>query len=122
MLSRRARSLFDYFRQQFAQVTNPPIDPLREQIVMSLETCFGREKNMFDETPSHGERLLVDSPVLSISKFEQLLALDGSDYAQTRLELNYSTESTRTTVPFLTASTARSQSATTASLSVCSVE
>ena len=43
VLSRRVRSPYDYFRQQFAQVTNPPIDPLREAIVMSLETCLGAE-------------------------------------------------------------------------------
>ena len=51
VLSARARSPFDYFRQQFAQVTNPPIDPLREAIVMSLETCVGAERNVFEETP-----------------------------------------------------------------------
>ena len=49
VFSRQVRSLFDYFRQQFAQVTNPPIDSLREQIVMSLETCLGPEKNMFEQ-------------------------------------------------------------------------
>lgn len=46
ILSRRIRSPYDYFRQQFAQVTNPPIDPLREAIVMSLETCLGVEQNI----------------------------------------------------------------------------
>ncbi|QKT03418.1 glutamate synthase large subunit [Ectothiorhodospiraceae bacterium 2226] len=89
VLSRQQRSLYDYFRQQFAQVTNPPIDPLREQIVMSLETCLGREKNLFEETPEHAARLLVDSPVLSTHKFEQLLALDEADYAHERIDLNY---------------------------------
>lgn len=89
VLSSKARSLYDYFRQQFAQVTNPPIDPLREQIVMSLETCFGREKNLFKETPGHGERLLVNSPVLSISKFEQLKTLDGNAYDSEVIDLSY---------------------------------
>ncbi len=89
VLSTRVRSLYDYFRQQFAQVTNPPIDPLREAIVMSLETCLGREKNLFQETPQHAARLLVDSPVLSRSKFARLLALDNPDYAHERIDLNY---------------------------------
>ncbi len=89
VLSTRVRSLYDYFRQQFAQVTNPPIDPLRERIVMSLETCFGREKNLFAESAAHAKRVLVDSPVLSSSKFNQLLALDDPDYAHTRIDLNY---------------------------------
>ncbi len=89
VLSRNVRSPFDYFRQQFAQVTNPPIDPIREQIVMSLETCLGRERNMFEETPEHAARLLVDSPVLSHGKFQQLLDLDGPGYAVERIDLNY---------------------------------
>ncbi len=89
VLSRRVRSLYDYFRQQFAQVTNPPIDPIREQIVMSLESCFGREKNLFEETEDHAARLLVDSPVLSASKFQQLQDLDDPDYACWRIDLDY---------------------------------
>ncbi len=89
VLSQRVRSLYDYFRQQFAQVTNPPIDPLREQIVMSLETCFGRERNLFEQTPLHGARLIVDSPVISQGKFDQLLALDDPDYAHAFIDLNY---------------------------------
>ena len=49
--SRQVRHVTDYFRQQFAQVTNPPIDPLRESIVMSLETRLGREQNVFEQRP-----------------------------------------------------------------------
>ncbi len=89
VLSRRERSLYDYFRQQFAQVTNPPIDPLRENIVMSLETCFGQEQNIFEETAEHAARLLADSPVLSQGKFDQLLAIDNPAYAHEFLDLNY---------------------------------
>jgi len=92
VLSGRVRSLYDYFRQQFAQVTNPAIDPLREAIVMSLETCLGTEKNLFEETPEHAARLLVDSPVLSRAKFRTLLALDGTDYSRVVIDLNYSPE------------------------------
>ena len=88
VLSHKARSLYDYFRQQFAQVTNPPIDPIREQIVMSLETCFGREMNMFEESADHANRILMNSPVLSTTKFDQLIALDD-DYASTRIDLHY---------------------------------
>jgi len=94
VLSKQVRSLYDYFRQQFAQVTNPPIDPLREQIVMSLETCFGREKNLFEETPEHAHRLLVNSPVLSTSKFNQLLSFDDPAYAHVRIDLNYLVDET----------------------------
>ena len=76
VLSRHQRSLFDYFRQKFAQVTNPPIDPLRETIVMSLETDLGGEKNVFSEDPEHAERVILASPVLSPGKFTTLLQLD----------------------------------------------
>ena len=92
VLSQHERSLFDYFRQQFAQVTNPPIDSLRESIVMSLETCFGREHNLFEEGAEHARRLVIDSPVLSTSRFNQLLDLgqdNPDDYKTTILSLNY---------------------------------
>ncbi|MFQ5993530.1 MAG: glutamate synthase large subunit [Acidiferrobacterales bacterium] len=92
VLSNKVRSLYEYFRQQFAQVTNPPIDPLREQIVMSLETCFGREYNLFEETPEHAARLVVDSPVLSTSKFSRLLAITDPLYAHALIDLNYSAD------------------------------
>ena len=89
VLSKQQRALYDYFRQQFAQVTNPPIDPLREQIVMSLETCFGREKNIFEETEDHAKRMVVDSPVLSRTKFLALTEQDDPEFAVHTIDLNY---------------------------------
>ncbi|MCW8840194.1 MAG: glutamate synthase large subunit, partial [Gammaproteobacteria bacterium] len=89
VMSRRVRSVYDNFRQQFAQVTNPPIDPIREQIVMSLETLFGSEKNLFEETAEHAKRLIADSPVLSEGKYRQLLNHGEGDFAHTVIDLNY---------------------------------
>ncbi len=89
VMSHKLRSVFDNFRQMFAQVTNPPIDPIREEIVMSLETLFGSEKNLFDETPEHANRLIADSPVLSEGKFRQLLAHNEGDFAHAVIDLNY---------------------------------
>lgn len=89
VLSRRVRHVADFFRQQFAQVTNPPIDPLRESIVMSLETCLGAEMNIFEESAEHANRAILASPILSHSKFQQILALPKSAYAQQVLDLNY---------------------------------
>jgi glutamate synthase (NADPH/NADH) large chain len=83
------RSLFDNFRQQFAQVTNPPIDPLREKVVMSLESCLGRERNLFEESAEHATRLTLASPVLSQGKFRQILKLEDPHYAHTVINLNY---------------------------------
>jgi len=89
VLSGKSRSLYDYFRQQFAQVTNPPIDPLRERHVMSLATCIGREQNVFNETRGHAQRVSFGSPVLVRSDFEQLLQLGEDHYRHVVLSLNY---------------------------------
>ncbi|RCU51638.1 MULTISPECIES: glutamate synthase large subunit [Corallincola] len=89
VLSSRSRSIYDYFRQKFAQVTNPPIDPLRENHVMSLATCIGREQNVFNETSGHAKRVLFDSPVLLYSDFQQLQDLDDTHYKPCTLDLNY---------------------------------
>jgi len=92
VMSKRERAVYDYFRQQFAQVTNPPIDPLRERIVMSLETCFGPEQNIFEETEAHAERLVSESPVLSRTKFLTLMAQDEPLWKHHVIDLNYPRE------------------------------
>lgn len=94
VMSQKPRSLYDYFRQQFAQVTNPPIDSLRENIVMSLETCIGQERNLFEEGEDHAQRVVLDSPVLSEYVFKQILALGDSDpeYVSTTISLGYSAD------------------------------
>jgi len=76
VLSSKVRSPFDYFRQQFAQVTNPPIDSLRERIVMSLQTNIGRESSLFDIGPEHARQVIMNSPVLSQKKLRQLIGPD----------------------------------------------
>ncbi|MBH2029824.1 MAG: glutamate synthase large subunit [Moraxellaceae bacterium] len=91
VLSRQVRHVTDYFRQQFAQVTNPPIDPLRESIVMSLETCLGREQNVFEQSSEHADRIIISSPVLSHSKMQQLrdVEKERAGYAVVDINLNY---------------------------------
>ena len=89
VLSRKERSLFDYFRQKFAQVTNPPIDPLRETIVMSLETDLGGEKNLFAEGPEHADRVTLTSPVLSQGKFTTLVQLDRPGFVVEKIDCTY---------------------------------
>ena len=73
VMSKMHRQLYDFFRQQFAQVTNPPIDSLREKSVMSLETCFGPELNVYKETAEHAKRLITSSPLLSHRKLATIL-------------------------------------------------
>jgi len=65
VLSNKPHMLYTYFKQLFAQVTNPAIDPIREEIVMSLESYLGAEKNILDETPKHCHKLRVKKPILT---------------------------------------------------------
>ncbi|MBV0932278.1 glutamate synthase large subunit [Marinobacterium weihaiense] len=92
VLSIKIRSPYDYFRQQFAQVTNPPIDPLREAIVMSLETCIGAEQNVFEETPEHARRIILSTPVLSANKFRYLCDCPHEGFESQKLDLQYDPE------------------------------
>ncbi|MDR2551363.1 MAG: glutamate synthase large subunit [Desulfobulbus sp.] len=90
VLSHGQRPLYDYFRQQFALVTNPPIDPLREAVVMSLETTIGPEQqSIFEESEQHASRVVLTSPVLSTEKYRALLHLDRWGYRLCRLSLGY---------------------------------
>ncbi len=80
VLSERPQLLFSYFKQHFAQVTNPPIDPLREELVMSLNMSLGPEQNLFGETPQHCRRVLIEGPVLTAAELEKIRNL-GSERA-----------------------------------------
>ena len=89
VLSRQERSLYEFFRQKFAQVTNPPIDPLRESIVMSLEVDLGLERNVFIESPEHAERISLTSPVLSQAKFQTIVELSEAGLRSTVIDATY---------------------------------
>jgi glutamate synthase (NADPH/NADH) large chain len=92
VLSSKQRIIYDYFRQQFAQVTNPPIDSLRENHVMSLATCIGREQNVFSETSGYAHRVLFDSPVLVYTDLKQLREFNAEHYYSEVVDLNYKPE------------------------------
>ena len=89
VLSRHNRSIYDYFRQQFAQVTNPPIDSLRESKVMSLEVCFGKERNLFEESSKHADRLILKSPILDRQTYLSILESKHKNYPHDIINLNY---------------------------------
>jgi glutamate synthase domain-containing protein 2/glutamate synthase domain-containing protein 1/glutamate synthase domain-containing protein 3 len=72
VLSRRKPLLYSYFKQLFAQVTNPPIDSIREATVMSVTASVGSERNLLDETPEHARQLVIANPILRDSELEQL--------------------------------------------------
>jgi glutamate synthase (NADPH/NADH) large chain len=92
VLSKKVRSLYDYFRQQFAQVTNPPIDSLRESIVMSLQTQIGPEANIFVPAQQNAEQVVLSSPVLSQRKLRQIMALADSGVPHEFIDLQYDAE------------------------------
>jgi glutamate synthase domain-containing protein 2/glutamate synthase domain-containing protein 1/glutamate synthase domain-containing protein 3 len=79
VLSDRSPLLFNYFKQLFAQVTNPPIDPIREEMVTSAITTIGAEQNLFEETPLHCRQLKLAAPVLTNAELEKIkrLAMPG---------------------------------------------
>ncbi len=89
VLSRQTRPLYDYFRQAFAQVTNPPIDPLREDCVMSLTTQLGRETNIFHAGAETVNHIILNSPVLSQRKLRQIVKMAPYDQKHRYIDLSY---------------------------------
>jgi glutamate synthase domain-containing protein 2/glutamate synthase domain-containing protein 1/glutamate synthase domain-containing protein 3 len=79
VLSDQPQLLFAYFKQLFAQVTNPPIDPLREELVMSLMSFVGPQRNLLEETPEHVRRLKIPHPILTPEDMECLRQARHSD-------------------------------------------
>jgi glutamate synthase (NADPH) large chain len=75
VLSDRSPLLFQYFKQLFAQVTNPPVDPIREEMVMSAETTIGAEQNLFEETALHCRQLRLKNPILNNEQLERIKRL-----------------------------------------------
>jgi glutamate synthase (NADPH) large chain len=76
VLSDRPQLLFKYFKQLFAQVTNPPIDPIREELVMSLAVLLGPHHNVLEETPEHARKIYLPQPILSTADLAKIRSLD----------------------------------------------
>jgi glutamate synthase domain-containing protein 2/glutamate synthase domain-containing protein 1/glutamate synthase domain-containing protein 3 len=92
VLSDQAPPLFSYFKQLFAQVTNPPIDPIREEIVMSLATSLGSELNLFEETREHAHKLVLDQPILLNRELETLRHVSHDVFAARTINTTWSLE------------------------------
>jgi glutamate synthase (NADPH/NADH) large chain/glutamate synthase (ferredoxin) len=92
VLSEQAPPLFSYFKQLFAQVTNPPIDPIREEIVMSLATSLGSELNLFAETPEHAHKLVLGQPILLNRELETLRHVHHDVFAARTINTTWSLE------------------------------
>src|SRR3712207_5960080 len=89
VLSDQKPPLFSYFKQLFAQVTNPPIDPIREEIVMSLGTGIGAEGNLLDETPEHAHQLVMDQPILLNHELETLRNVSHDIFSAHTLDITW---------------------------------
>ena len=76
VLSNKPQPLYNYFKQLFAQVTNPPIDPIREELVTSTETTIGAEDNLFEESARHCRQLQLKQPILTNEELERIKRLD----------------------------------------------
>ncbi|MEZ5077555.1 MAG: glutamate synthase large subunit [Solirubrobacterales bacterium] len=88
-LSDREPLLFSYFKQLFAQVTNPPIDPLRERIVMTLKTLLGSRGNLFHESPEYARRLAFEQPILRDEELEQVRRLTGDAFRTRTIDVTW---------------------------------
>jgi glutamate synthase domain-containing protein 2/glutamate synthase domain-containing protein 3 len=80
VLSNQPKLLFNYFKQLFAQVTNPPIDPLREGLVMSLMAFTGKQRNLLEETPEHCRQLKLTHPILTNADLDRLRSARRDDF------------------------------------------
>jgi len=81
VLSEKPQVLYNYFKQLFAQVTNPPVDAIREEIIMAVETAIGPEGNLLEPTPLSAHQLALPTPVLRNDELEKIRRLDGKDGA-----------------------------------------
>lgn len=93
-MSMQPRVIYDYFRQLFAQVTNPPIDSIRESIVMSLEAYVGPEGNLLEMKPEQCHRILLPSPILTIEEMNAMknLKVAYSSWPSRTIDITYPTE------------------------------
>ncbi len=89
VLSQFNRPLFTYFKQLFAQVTNPPLDYIREELVTSLESRIGNQRNLLDETPEHARQLVLDSPILTDQETADIKDIDKNNISSATVDITY---------------------------------
>ncbi|MFT4946647.1 MAG: glutamate synthase (ferredoxin) [Natronomonas sp.] len=89
VLSQFNRPLFTYFKQLFAQVSNPPLDYIREELVTSLETRLGNQRNLLGETSEHARQLVLDSPILTDQEMDGIKDLDENGMSTGVVDITY---------------------------------
>ncbi len=88
-LSDKPRMIYDYFKQLFAQVTNPAIDSIREEVIMSLECYVGPERNLLEVTPEHCHRLLIDHPIITNEELAALRHLNHAGWSSRVIDITF---------------------------------
>jgi len=94
VLSDFNRPLSSYFKQLFAQVSNPPVDNIREELVFSLETRLGHQRNLLDESREHANQLVLDSPILRNEELDAVAGLDSNGLTATTVDITFDPETT----------------------------
>jgi glutamate synthase (NADPH) large chain len=89
VMSEKPRMLYDYFKQRFAQVTNPAIDSIREEVIMALECYIGPEQNLLDVTPEHAHRLRVPHPILSNEELTALKHMNHRGWRSRTIDITF---------------------------------
>ncbi|HLD29893.1 MAG TPA: glutamate synthase large subunit, partial [bacterium] len=92
VLSKNSQLLYNYFKQLFAQVTNPAIDPIREELVMTLQTYVGPQRNVLDETAEHAHKLVLEEPVLTDGELERIRKIDVKGFRAKTLSVLFDPE------------------------------
>jgi len=93
VLSDRPQLLYNYFKQLFAQVTNPPLDGIREEIVTDTSLSLGSDYNIFEVTPKHAKKLLIQNPVISNEDLDKIKAIENPDFKTVSVSTLYETQS-----------------------------
>ena len=88
-LSDSPRMIYDYFKQLFAQVTNPAIDSIREEVIMSLECYVGPEQNLLEATPKHCHRLLIEHPILTNEEIAAIKRIDHNGWRSRVIDITF---------------------------------
>ena len=89
VMSDKPRMLYDYFKQRFAQVTNPAIDSIREEVIMALECYCGPERNLLETTPAHAHRLRIPHPILSNEELAAIKHLDHRGWKTATIDITF---------------------------------
>ena len=89
VLSKKPQLIYNYFKQLFAQVTNPPLDGIREEIITDTSLSLGSDYNIFDLIPDHAKKLKINNPIISNGDLEKIKHIDHENFKACSINVNY---------------------------------